>query len=390
MKKYFVFFVISIIIFFTHTLITKHAIYGDGNGYYSYTNSLYFQKNFDFNPIYNSLSNFKGTKYIFSRVFWDTSYAKGGVIRQNAYLIGTGILWLPSMFFISAVNFVFGLGASRFNLIYELGPGLTGIIFITAGLYFLEKYLSNFVSKKIASYTIFALFFGSYIFYYSSFEPALSHQPSFFIISFLLFWVYKFKPKKINLFILGLLAGLLSIIRIVDILLLIPIFCTVFEKRPKINNLLFIGLGGLLAILPQVAYQYLAYGNIFVNNYFICQNCAWKLSFPHFVAYLFSPVRGLFVWSPIFLVGIYGLVKQKKLVFLFSILLLWIVSSSWPAYLSAGFGQRFSFSVTPYFAFGIAYVFNKLQKSEILLYTIPFALWNFILLVSFYVLRLGR
>lgn len=384
------FFILSVAIFFFHAIVTKHAIYGDGNGYYSYTNSLYFQGNLNFDPIYNSLGNFKGTKYIFSRVFWNTSYFTGGSIRQNPYLVGTGLFWLPSMAFISIVNMVLNLNVGRFDLIYELGPGLTGILLMLSGLYFLERYLSNFFTKNAASLTILALFFGSYVFYYSAFEPALSHQPSFFLISFLLFLTYKLKLTTRNLFFLGILGGLLAIVRIVDILLLIPIFWQILYKRPQFKKLIFVVFGVLLAILPQVAFQYLAYGNIFVNNYFICQNCGWKFEFSHFIAYLFSPVRGLFIWSPIFLVGLCGLIKLKKYIFLLPILLLWIVSSSWPAYLSAGFGQRFSFSIIPFVAFGMAYFFNRLRNKEILLYSIPFIVWNFILLGGFYVLRLGR
>lgn len=390
MKKYFLLFVLSVSIFFFHAVVTKHAIYGDGNGYYSYTQALYFQRNLNFDPVYDALSNFKGTKYIFSRVFWNTDYAKGGVIRQNPFLIGTGILWLPSMTFVSIVNGVLNLNAGRFEIIYELGPGLSGILFILLGLYFLEKYLSNFISKETSSFTVLAMYFGSYVFYYASFEPALSHQPSFFLISFLLFFTYKLKLTGRNLFIVGVLSGLLAIVRIVDILLLIPIFWQILKKKPSFRSLCFLAFGGALAVLPQVIYQYLAFGNIFTNNYFICQNCAFRFDLSHLAAYLFSPVRGLFVWSPIFLLGLTGLVKQKRFLFLLPILLLWLVSSSWPAYLSAAFGQRFSFSAGVYFAVGLAYIFKDLSKLERILYVIPFALWNFVLLVGFYVLRLAR
>ena len=390
MKKYFIFFVISVVIFFTHAVIVKHAIYGDGNGYYSYTNTLYFQRNLNFDPIYNFLENFKGTKYTFSRVFWDTTYAKGGIVRQNVYLIGTGLTWLPSMAFISSVNSLLNLNASRFDLIYELGPGLSGILFIIFGLYFLEKYLLNFVSKGTASFTILAVFLGSYIFYYSTFEPALSHQPSFFLISFLLYWTYNFKPDKKNLFLVGIFSGLLAIVRIVDIILLIPMFLQILHKKPLTKDLLFLILGGVLGALPQLIFQYLSYGTILMNNYLICQNCGFKLNITHSIAYLFSPVRGFFIWSPIYLIGVWGLIKQRKFSMIISIIVLWIVTSSWPAYLSAGFGQRYSFSACVFLAIGIAYLFDRLKKTERILYIIPFGIWNALLLTGFYVLRLGR
>lgn len=389
MKKYFIFFLIGIVIFFAHALYTRHAIYGDGNGYYSYTQALYFDHGFNFDPIFAHLSNFTGRNYIFSRIFWDTSVSPLG-IRFNPYMIGTGLVWLPSMAVISLISGVFGLGASRFDLIYELGPGITGIILMLLGLHFLEKYLRNFFSGKTASWTIVALFFGSYLFYYMTFEPALSHQPSFFIVSFLLWWTYKLKINRVNSFFLGFLVGLLAIVRIADVFLLIPVAVHLLRGKTKLGNLAF-GLPGLfLAISPQLILQYLSFGSILINNYFVCEGCVWKFNIVHFAEYLFSPVRGLFVWSPIFLLGVIGLIKRKSWIVLSTIFVFWVITSSWPAYLSAGFGQRFAFSITPYFALGIAYLIDKRKQLEKILYTIPFIAWNFTLIVGFYILKLGR
>jgi hypothetical protein len=370
-------------------LYTKHAIYGDGNGYYTYTQALYFGDGFNFEPILTHLANFTGRTETFSRLSWEPTVGPLGVMH-NPYLIGPGILWLPSMVFISLVNIVFGLSAGRFDIIYELGPGVTGILFMISGLYFLEKYLRNFVSGKVASWVSVALYFGSYLLYYAAFEPALSHQPSFFIVSFLLFWTYKFKATKVNSFFLGFLVGLLAITRIIDVLLLIPIAWNILGRKPSFKDLLFGIPGFLIAVSPQAILQYFTYGTVFMHNYFFCDGCLFKLNPVHFVSYLFSPYRGLFVWSPIFILGVIGLVRKRLWVVLSVILVFWIITSSWSGYLSAGFGQRYSFSIAPYFALGIAYLFEKRSQAERLLYTIPFVLWNFTLLVAFYIFRLGR
>ncbi|HJY98650.1 MAG TPA: hypothetical protein VJ227_02975 [Patescibacteria group bacterium] len=389
MKKYLLFFVVAIVLFFSHALYTKHGVYGDGNGYYSYTQALYFDKGLAFGPVYEHLRNFEGRNYIFSRIFWDTSVGPKGVLG-NPYMIGAGVLWVPSLLFISAVNFVFGLGVGRFDLIYELGPGISGILFILFGLYFLEKYLGNFVSGKSASWTIIALFFGSYVFYYTALEPALSHQPSFFLICFLLWFTKGIKINKANSFILGALFGLLAIVRVVDVILLIPVIFNILGRKPKVKDLVFGIPGVLLGASPQLIYQYYAYGTVLMNNYFICSGCFWRFDVVHFLQYLASPVRGLFVWSPLFVIGFWGLVKKRAWVVVGTMVFFWVVTSSWPAYLSAGFGQRYAFSQTPYFALGIAYLFERRKEVEKLLYIIPFALWNGILFIVFYVLRLTR
>lgn len=371
MKKYFVFFVISVIIFFSHAIYTKHAIYGDGNGYYSYTQALYFEKSLNFKPIYNYLSNFPGRNYIFSRVFWGSG--------SNPFPVGTGIVWLPSMFFMSFFS------SDRFSLTYELGPGLMGILFMLGGLYFIEKNLLRSFSKNAVFWTILVLFGGSSIFYYTALEPALSHQPAFFLISFLLY--LSGSKKIIHPIILGILSGLLSIVRIPDTILLIPIILSLKLSAKGWASFL---LGFALAASPQVINQSVQYGGILINPYLTGQSGTWQVNLLHSLEYLFSPIRGLFVWTPIFLVGIWGLIKLKAKNILITFLIMWLVSSSWSAYLSAGFGQRFMFSFYPYLAVGIAFLFNRLKNMERMLYSIPFVVWNFTLLAGFYILRIAR
>ncbi len=209
MKKYILFFIISLIIFVGHAIYTKHAIYGDGNGYYVTAQSLLYDHTFKSDNILNHLKNFEGREYTFSRVFWDED--------KNPYSVGTSLIWTPALTLASIFS------SNRFDLFHEIMTGITGILLMIGGLYFLERYLLNFYDKQTVFFSIVSIFLGSNIFYYSSFEPALSHQPAFFLISFLLYWTYNFNYSKLNLFTLGLFFGLLHIVRISDTLLLIPI-----------------------------------------------------------------------------------------------------------------------------------------------------------------------
>ena len=367
MKKYFLFFVIAWSIFIFHSIYTKHAIYGDGNGYYSYTQALYFERSLDFGPIYNYLGHFQGRTGEFSRVFWNPD-------RNNPFSIGTSVTWLPSMFIMSLFE------SNRFSLIYELGPGLSGIIFMLSGLYFIEKFLLRRFSKKVVFWTILTLFFGSNIFYYTSFEPALSHQPAFFIVSLLL---YLSDNKKVNLFSLGLLSGLLAAIRIGDIILLLPILYAIKDRGLKLIN--FIG-GFLIGVSPQLANQVAQYHGLLVNPYLSGQNGIWQINLGHSIEFLFSPKRGLFTWAPVFLMASWGLIKNNKVIILITLFILFIVASSWEAYLSAGFGQRFMFSAIPYFSIGLAYIYNTFSTKTILKSFSFFSLYNFLLIYGFYIL----
>lgn len=367
MKKYLLFFAISIALLLVHGVYAKHAIYGDGNGYYVTAQSIYYDHTLASPRILTHLRNFPGREYVFSRVFWDEDH--------NPYSVGTSLFWLPSLSIVSIFS------SNPLDLAHEFGPGITGIICMLAGLYFLEQYLNNFYHKRAVNLTILSLFLGSNILYYSTLEPALSHQPAFFIIAFLLYATYRFKYSPLRLLALGLLFGLLTIVRIADTILLIPLF---FSLKFDLKKLFYFGLGIVIALLPQLYAQYYYYGTIFRNFYVTEMATTWSLNLGHIYQYLFSYRRGLFIWSPIYLLGFVGLIKLKKKLMLFSILALWLVGSFWPAYSSAGFGQRLSISAVPFFGIGIAHIYDKLApRYQYLLLALVVA-WNIYLFYGFY------
>jgi hypothetical protein len=253
-----------------------------------------------------------------------------------------------------------------------------------SGLYFLEKYLLNFYKPHIVLISILTIFFGSNVFYYTTLEPALSHQPSFFIICFLLYWTNKFKFSNKNLIIFGLISGLFTTVRLADSILLIPLL---FNLKLNYKRIMLIGFGFLIGMTPQLYSQFYYYGNIFINPYLIGASGHWSANLGHIFVYLFSFKRGLFIWSPIYLVGIYGLYKLKKRIILYSILLLTLIGSFWSAYLSAGFGQRLIFSATPFFAIGIADVYKKITLKNRSWLSFFFISWNIFMLIGFYLLQ---
>lgn len=366
MKKYFFFFVIAWFIFVAHAIYTKHAIYGDGNGYYTYTQALFFDKSLNFKPVYNFLLHFQGRTGEFSRLFWDTAF--------NPYSIGTGIFWLPSMLLMSIFS------SNRFSLVYELGPGLTGIICMILGLYFLEKYLASHFSKNTVFWTILTIFFGSNAFYYTTFEPALSHQPAFLIIAIL---IYLTDKKKVNLFLIGIISGLLATIRIGDTILLIPIL---FSLRKHGWKLIYLALGAILTYTPQLINQNIQFHNYFQNPYINGQNGTLQPSFANIFSVLFSPKRGFIIWTPLFALGFYQLVKNRYLIICATLLIYLLAVSFWPGGTSAGFGTRLMFSATPYFAIGVAYVFSNLNIQKTIKKFSFFTAYNFLLLYGFYFL----
>lgn len=372
MKKYIVFFAISLAIFLGHAFTTKHAIYGDGNGYYVTAWSLLHKYTFKSEIILEHLKNFKGKEYTFSRIFWDEN--------KNPYSVGTSLFWIPSM----VVTSIFS--SSNLDLIHELGPGITGIILMLAGLFLIEKYLKNYYSPRTSLLTVITLYIGSNLFYYSSLEPALSHQPAFFLIALLLYLTHDLKEKSPNYFILGLLFGLVQITRIADTFLLIPIF---FSLKLNLKKIILIGCGFALGMVPQIIAQYYYYGTVAKNFYVTEASNQWSFRIIHLFEYLFSYQKGMFIWSPVYLLGVFGLVRLKKYLILATFVFIWCLGSFWSEHssMTAGFGQRLSFASVPYLAIGIAYCYEGFRPNKQLIYTSFFALCNIFLLYGFYFLK---
>lgn len=356
-------------------MVSGHAIYGDGNGYYSYAHSIYFQKSLNFDPIYNHLGNFEGKKYTFSRIFWNTEEGPLG-IRKNPYTLGTAFFWIPSIAVISL--FVH----DKFSLIFEIGPGLTGIILSLFGILFLERYLENFFSRKIAVITTGFFFFASNLLYYSSLEPALSHQPAFFLVSLLYWKTYKMKDKFLTYFLVGATTGLLFITRMADVIFLIPVYWNLIKSKPKWDHFIMAPVGLIVFSLPLFTSYYLMFGSPFHNPYLTGENGFFNFSLQNIVDFLFSAKRGLFIWTPIYMFGLFGLFQKKEYIFLISLVIFTLVSSFWSANTSAGFGQRFIIAGIPLFAYGFAKFLEKFNHYKILFSIL--LLWNLLTLFQFY------
>src|SRR3989304_7642010 len=208
MKKYLLLFILCSFLYIAHFIHAGHGIYGDGNGYWSYTHTLYFQHNLDFHNIYAHLKNFTVNDKPVPRLFWNTQPTETGAL-PNHWLIGTGLLWLPSMFVLESLFKLLGVGVYRYSVIWELGPGLSGVVFGIAGLFFVERIITHIWNRKTAILTVLITFATTNLLYYIAIEPALSHSAIFFINALFIYLWLVINPKKYTTWLIwGLLVGL--------------------------------------------------------------------------------------------------------------------------------------------------------------------------------------
>ena len=105
------------------------------------------------------------------------------------------------------------------------------ILYSFLGLIVLRNFLIEFFNETITTLTLLVVFFGTPLFYYTVGESEMAHCYLFFLISAFLLITYHWH-KKITIYksiLLGLIIGLISLIRPTEILVIfIFIFSSVF------------------------------------------------------------------------------------------------------------------------------------------------------------------
>lgn len=383
MKKYPLLFLLSLLVYAAHFTITRHGIYGDGNGYFAIAHTLFFQHRLDFAPVYKYLSSFQGAKYVFSRVFWDTRPTATHILNAP-WLIGTSLFWLPS--FVLAWIPATLAGGGMFSPLYEAGCGITGILLVLGGLYFLEKVLAHSFGKKTAGIAVLAVFSASQLFYYASFEPALSHQPAFFLVCMYVYISTFYARARWYPAGAGLLAGVLFMTRPGDLALLLPFYAKDLATfiRENRKGIFFLVLSFLAGILPQILFQTALYGAPWGNPYLSGNKGTFR--FPGAAAFsgqFFGLQGGLFLFSPLLAIAVWGLVRRRSYLPLVSLALYALFIASWDTPAPAGFGNRFYLSAIPLLLPGVAWFIRRYGRKALAAAAL-LVLWNLILLTRFY------
>lgn len=349
--------------FFAHAIYLHKTVYGDGIYYFSWLRSAVFDHDIDFRNEFRHLNV----------GFQTTSIGLPG----NKYSIGAPLLWFPVYFMHS-----FLFKGTGYELPYQLAIGATSVLYALFGLRLLYVVLSRYFDPHIARLTTIAVALGTHLLFYGSLDAVNSHAVSFFAAVLFIFFLLK---KKKNWFLIGLSLGLVGLIRAQDLvygLLIIPtIISSVIARIPphrwetkqsikieiaSLRLAMTKAMGGFLFAfsLQLIAWQVL-YGKFWVSPY-ILEGEHFTLFQPNVFEVLFSLSNGLFLWTPLVVLGLVGLsfwkLKEKNWFFLVFFAQLFFVStwSTWSQ--GASFSGRMFISSLPLFAFGIASLFQTLKR----------------------------
>jgi len=288
----------------------------------------------------------------------------------TAYSVGQSILYYPFLTAASLFN-----NGTVFNDYYKAFNGhsfadgmaiLTAAIFFAyLGLIFCYLFLKEIgFSKKVSFFSTLAIGVSVYLLSYTFEQSGYSHVYEFFAYSAFLYFFIKFFFSKHSryLYWASAFAGLLVLIRISDaILILIPFLFVLYKIRSKkvvITSILILGFFAAILLI----YNQVSYGNPLTLGYTVNGQNGFSLGF-NLINLLFSDTRGLFVWSPLVLLAVIGLImysrksKVSTVFFLLPAVLLVVMYNFWGNWWGGvSTGQRFFIVLAPIFALGVAYL----------------------------------
>lgn len=385
-RKYFYYIIFALLcsIFLLHYVITGQAVYGDGVGYYAHLHSWVIDDDWNYTNEYQhrySPENNNALTPENTETVQIVGVTKSGR-ASNHFFPGTAVLLLPfyiTAHFITQFLIFWGnnLAHTGYSDVYQISVGIGSIVYVTFGLYFLEKLLVIFFPASTQlKLVILILLCATPLIYYGSYDVINSHGVSFFLSS--LFFYLLFLDVKKYWITMTVVAGLAMLVRFQEILLSVIYFLSLFEKllQKKISfeKLFSITLPYLLilafVLVPLYIYWFETFASITEHTYiqaFI--NERQSVSEIDFLGPAFNSQNGLFIKSPLLLIlfsyFIWLLLKRKKrrywqlAVFFFFQYLVITFQGGWSA---AAFGGRMFISSLPFFAVLLADLLNHVYE----------------------------
>jgi hypothetical protein len=342
------------------------VVVGDAVHYYVQLRSVVFDHDLDFSNDYIALYGIRDAE---TETEWVTNHLTPSGRVRNYMPVGPALLAAPLYVIVAGVMLALsaaGLAAppTGFERTLQAVPGITGVLAATLAVWLAWRLARALCDRDAGAYAVLAMWLGSSALYYSLVSPSYSHAASMLTASlFCLVWIGGERQATLGRsLLLGGVAGLATLMRWQDALLLGVVayeLCT--QHRTWRGRALHLGAAGaawVVAFSPQMIVWQRLYGQPLA----IPQGPSFmRWSDPHLWDVLFSPLHGLFSWTPLVALATIGLVtfcvKRRDLAAPIAAWLLvsWYVNSAvadWWA--GEAFGARRFLSLFPIFVVGLA------------------------------------
>ena len=347
-------------------------IESDAKGYYAWLPAIFIYQDLSF-----SFKEEVEEKYPHGAIPYEYRILSNGKV-SNKYYAGTAFLIAPFFAIANFITILFtDLPADGYSYWYPVLVNIASIFYLLAGLIFIRKLLLNFkFNEGLISWVLLAVFFATNLFYYTIVEPGMSHIYSFFCISAFLYYLNKWaifvNPKQLAL--VSLFLGIIIIIRPINglIIFIAPFFFNGFNEFTGKVAIIFksrntkLMIGSLVLLVSIISFQPTLYfiqtGSFFLYSY---GDETFQFRAFHLFDFLFSFKKGAFLYHPILLISLLGLLYlwrenryKATYLLLFLISIFYIFSCWWSWWYGGSFGQRVLVEFLPLFALLLAYLLS--------------------------------
>jgi Dolichyl-phosphate-mannose-protein mannosyltransferase len=361
-------------------------IRGDGVGYYAFARALLIEHRLDFQRDYQSGN----------AAFRDARLDENGVPRpsfrtatghlDNHFTVGPAILWAPFLLtahagVLLARTIGSHVAADGFSAPYRLAMAFGTALYGFLGLWLAYRLARTYVNEQWAFLATVSIWWSSSLPVYMYFNPSWSHAHSAFTVAlFLWYWHETCDQRTIRQWcVLAAISGLMLNVYYANATILMVLaveagrqYVAAFRNTPPefsivkrllVNHLLF---GGIIitCLLPTFISRYVIYGSPFESGYIPLS--AWAWNSPYFFSVLFSSDHGLFVWTPVVVLALAGLVvfvrrePRAGTPMLAAVLAFYLLIACYPDWDGiSSYGNRFFVSLTAPFILGLSVLLDR-------------------------------
>ena len=365
-------------IFFSFNIWKKNRIIVDAPSYYTYLSALIIHHDLKLNYIDVKPDYYKSKIWYYK-------------IEDNKKLIKhpMGISLALSPFFVVGhlIAKMNGAVQDGYSMTYQNCLSIGVLFYLFIGLYFLRKILLDYFSEKITALTLIVIVLGTNLLWYSSFEGLMPHAITFSVWCMAMYTFFQWLKTSEKKFIVyfSALFGLIVLIRPLSIIaILYFVIIGIYSKgglksffgfvKSHLKNVI---IGAFLAFVIaslQLFYWKYATGkwlyDVYMDEHFVFNS-------PQIFPFLFSFRKGVFIYTPVLIFVVLGLIKfykvNKGIVISTLVLMsitIYLLSSWWAWSYGICWGMR---PMIDYYALlslplaaGFQFVFSKSKMTSIL------------------------
>jgi len=289
-------------------------------------------------------------------LFWTATTPDGKKVIKTT--MGLSVLYAPFFFVAHAYAVLSDYPENGFSEPYKVFLLLSAIFYLLIGLDFIRKVLRHYgFSDAHIAITLLLLGLGTNLLCYASQSAPMPHVYNFFLFAVFIHYTIKWHHSSSikNTIIIGLLLGLISLIRPSNALVVIFFALynvndiasfkerlAFFRKECFLLNL--IGLFAIIVWIPQFMYWKEVTGNLLYYSY---TDEGFFFSHPKIIEGLFSFRKGWLVYTPMMIFALAGLFFRDKVlkglrfpIGVFTVLNIYVIFSWWCWWYGGTFGQR--------------------------------------------------